>query len=457
MPARGDVVRGAVVRIYPKPLEIGDEEGFTPQRDLFGRAKLGISMSKLVSLSEDPLVIALDGPWGSGKTVFLKMWAGELRKEGHLVIYFDAFESDYIEDAFSAIAGEIVALAESKMPIESTIIDRFKKGAVAVASVVAANAVKLGAKAATRVVTAGILTGNEFEEIKTDIIDESSSLIEKYIENIIKSSANQKKIINNFRDSLSKIPNSISDNGNSNKKLIIIVDELDRCKPAFALQLLERIKHFFSVDGVCFVLGVNVEQLKSSVCCAYGGNIDANIYLQKFIHLCISIPMTDMYGKFSNIEKYIDFISQGDRATSVFRRIIMEYKNKPELSYRMLDRIYIHFKIMWSMLPNNNSPDSVLCCDLMVLKFINPQLYQKARNGSITINDIEYYKNVNINRVFIEMNNYEKWLNYCLSDNLSNELLSFGNNALFDEGYSNRKDIIPHLCRSYIDTLYILK
>ena len=104
------------MRVFPKPLEIGDEEGFTPEKDIFKRAVLGAGMTNLIANVEDPLVIALDGAWGSGKSTFLKMWAGELRKAGYPVIYFDAFENDYIDDAFAALARELLELAEASSP-----------------------------------------------------------------------------------------------------------------------------------------------------------------------------------------------------------------------------------------------------------------------------------------------------------------------------------------------------
>ena len=56
------------------------------------------------------MVIAVDADWGAGKTVFLKMWAGELRKAGIPVVYFDAFANDYVDDALSIRSGIGLAL-----------------------------------------------------------------------------------------------------------------------------------------------------------------------------------------------------------------------------------------------------------------------------------------------------------------------------------------------------------
>jgi hypothetical protein len=74
------------MRIFPRPLEVGPEDGF--KNDSFEKEKLGDALTNLVSNVTDPLVIALDAPWGSGKTTFLKMWAGALRKNGFPVVFF---------------------------------------------------------------------------------------------------------------------------------------------------------------------------------------------------------------------------------------------------------------------------------------------------------------------------------------------------------------------------------
>src|SRR5690242_6307744 len=99
------------MRLFLPEIEIGETEGFTPEKDIFGRAVLGQRLINLIANVSDPLVVAVDAEWGSGKTVFLRMWAGELRKKSYPVIYFDAFQNDYSNDAFGAIAGEIVGLA----------------------------------------------------------------------------------------------------------------------------------------------------------------------------------------------------------------------------------------------------------------------------------------------------------------------------------------------------------
>jgi len=118
------------MRIFPPPLEIQDDEGFAKEKDIFSRATIGRGLTNFVTTVTDPMVIAVDGQWGSGKTTFLKMWAGELRNAGYPVVYFDAFKSDYAEDAFTAIAGEIVSLAQQHRKASSPAAKNFINKAV---------------------------------------------------------------------------------------------------------------------------------------------------------------------------------------------------------------------------------------------------------------------------------------------------------------------------------------
>jgi hypothetical protein len=93
--------------VIPEPLFNLYNEGFTG-KDILKRADTGKRLSSLVESIEDPLVIALDGEWGSGKSFFLKCWVGAHKLENNgqaTTIYFDAFAHDYLEDPLIALTG----------------------------------------------------------------------------------------------------------------------------------------------------------------------------------------------------------------------------------------------------------------------------------------------------------------------------------------------------------------
>ncbi|MEZ6853147.1 P-loop NTPase fold protein [Halodesulfovibrio aestuarii] len=100
------------MRLFPKPLEIGEFEGFTKKKDIFNREDFGIGLQRLFERVDEPLTVILDSPWGTGKSTFIEMWCGHMRQQGFPVIHFDAFKHDHVDDAFGALAGEVFAKAE---------------------------------------------------------------------------------------------------------------------------------------------------------------------------------------------------------------------------------------------------------------------------------------------------------------------------------------------------------
>lgn len=114
------------MRLVPRELEIGPEEGFPPEKNIFNRKPFGEQLTRIVRAVEGPAVLLLDGQWGTGKTIFAKMWLGELTKVAIPTIYFDAFTNDYHDDAFLTVAGEIVARAEELKPRGTRALEKFK-------------------------------------------------------------------------------------------------------------------------------------------------------------------------------------------------------------------------------------------------------------------------------------------------------------------------------------------
>jgi predicted KAP-like P-loop ATPase len=175
------------MRVFPPVLEISDTEGFTKEKDIFHRSGVGKGLTNFVSEVTDPMVIAIDGQWGSGKTTFLKMWAGELRKAGFPVVYFDAFEQDYAEDAFTTIAGEIVSLTQEKK--KADLAEKFVKKAVGAGKVI----IRSGLKLAVKLGTAGALEAKDFGDAADDIAKEVSDVEDKYLGELLTKQKEQKK------------------------------------------------------------------------------------------------------------------------------------------------------------------------------------------------------------------------------------------------------------------------
>ena len=81
------------------------------------------------------------------------------------------------------------------------------------------------------------------------------------------------------------------------EKLVIFIDELDRCKPSFAIEMLERIKHYFDDERIIFVVSLNKEQLIHTISNYYGDEFDSTRYLNRFFDVSINLPELDEYDK----------------------------------------------------------------------------------------------------------------------------------------------------------------
>ena len=84
-------------------------------------------------------------------------------------------------------------------------------------------------------------------------------------------------------------------------KLIVFIDELDRCTPSYAVKLLERIKHYFSIDNVIFVFSVNFMELQHTVNNYYGEKFDSCRYMDRFFDIRIELPPVDKKKYLNNI------------------------------------------------------------------------------------------------------------------------------------------------------------
>ncbi|MDX8354528.1 P-loop NTPase fold protein [Cognatiyoonia sp. IB215182] len=241
----------------------------------------GKRLSKLVENISDPMVIAIDAPWGAGKTVFLKCWVGAhtLENEGTAqTVYFDSFANDYFDDPLISILEAIQNRFEKLGESEPQSVAKLKT----FGSIVARSAVRIAAR---------WVTGNLSEQIVAELGDENlgNAVGEDLNEGAIaKASALFSEATNASQEAFSNFRTALEELS-ATEKLVIVVDELDRCRPDYALSLLEVIKHFFNVPNVHFVLGTNLDALVDSVRARHGSSINAQKYLQKFIS--VTMPL----------------------------------------------------------------------------------------------------------------------------------------------------------------------
>lgn len=367
------------MRIVAKPYQVLDPQA---ERDLFGRKSFGEALANIVENASDPLVIGLDGNWGEGKSTFVKSWQLTLDARNVPNIYIDAFASDYLDDAFMVVASAITDyLTVNAAPKES-------KEFIEKAKQVGAHVLSLTAKIGIRAISAGAVKEadiHDFAKIAEDISKDISTSAEKYIKERLTNHKTEQQSIEHFKAVLSDIPKNLRTPSQS--PLTIIIDELDRCRPSFAVEMLEKIKHLFSVQNVNFLLVINKSQLQESIKATYGANIDAHTYLQKFISIEAVLPKKK--GVDGDIARYCKFLAdQFDIQDTEWAEYFTALGTQLNCSLRELERIYSNLAIL--LLSSNKDADihEPLIATVCVLKVMRPGIFRRLSDEDLTLREM---------------------------------------------------------------------
>jgi hypothetical protein len=260
-----------------KPIQFDSEDPF--KSDLLDRKEEILNLSLLALNVNSPAVIAIDSRWGTGKTTFIRLWEQHLKKEGKSSLYFNAWETDFSDDPLVSFLGEMNEGLSSLIGASNKTHETWERTKAAGKQIA-----KRGIPAAIRVLTAGVVDTDKI--VEDEIVKAAGSLAGDALDNYLQ----QKKAISEFHNALA----SFVDNSAHGKRLIIFVDELDRCRPNYAIALLERIKHLFNIQGLVFVLALDKEQLSHSIGSVYGKGIDSNGYLRRFIDFEYQLKRPDI-------------------------------------------------------------------------------------------------------------------------------------------------------------------
>lgn len=251
--------------------------------DLWDRQRLGIQLTSYVDRLQCGAVLALDARWGEGKTWFVRHWAKHLSDTKHNVIYLDAFANDYLDDPFLVITSEITNIL-SKDKKTKRKVKKLIDLSASVGTALLPSLPKVALTLGLHLVGAGFLGGilqNGYENAQNEIdklSDETSDRIKESIQEKIAGHEAEKKTLEEFKKHLAQTVEKLD------KPLVFIIDELDRCHPDFAIRLIERIKHFFDIPKIVFVLVMSKKQLIMGVKYFYGYDDESSkLYLDKFI------------------------------------------------------------------------------------------------------------------------------------------------------------------------------
>jgi len=407
------------------PVQIDPTKPFN--HDLFKREEFGEGLANLILKFDEPLVISIDAPWGEGKTTFVKMWKGLLDQKKIPAIYVDAFAHDYLDDPFMTVVGAINQYAEENTQQgQQTRMAEFKEKSIKVGG----KLLSVGAKLAAKGTTLGLVGESEwegFKDIQKALSNEAAKGAEEFVKHQLESHKEAQNVVKSFKASLEDLPEHLGDGQNP---LVIIIDELDRCKPTFAVELIEKIKHLFLVPKIVFVLVMNKEQLMEAIRFVYGQNIKAHTYLQKFITIETQLPKksqtqfiasSEIWAYAEHLFKQHQLGSQGRALDEVGWLILLSVSLN--LSLREVEKAMSLVTLYVATSSNNPAIPLRLVGALAVIKVKLPDLFAKLSNSAISgaelFESLPFPKGASVNEIikrdWVRMNSvFETFL---LTDN----------------------------------------
>lgn len=354
--------------------------------DLLDRAAFGKRLSQLMERDSQPLVVALDGAWGSGKSHFLKLWVGTHNQDAEhkaRVVYFDAFARDYLDDPLISL---VAAIARAQDDGEGHASAKTVHNLKSVAVKLAKPAIRIGLAAVTAGVSEGVVAA--WDEVFDKSVEAMSDEAKAALDKLWQREEGRIAAVEGFHKALAELA--------AEQPLILVIDELDRCRPDYALSLLEVVKHFFAVKGVRFVLGVNLEALEHSVRQRYGAGVDAGLYLQKFVHLTVTLPNTPFEDDVDEVApqiRYLRYVAKQLRApVSIIEattKLLSHLLPVAVLSYRDCQRIATRLALLSTEAGVLSGPPAGFLASAIILEILSPENARKRVKNSLTYNHVK--------------------------------------------------------------------
>lgn len=328
--------------------------------DKIGRNSKVFKFISLINRIETSCSISLDSSWGSGKTIFVKQVKMVLDSLNSFKKKSDFTEEqeDSIKNKFSQLVDKYISV-ESIKPHVCVYYDAWENDsdtdplislAYKIAKDFSCEYVFENAPKVQEIVSSSLKTiVSRITNIDVNRIYDDCHFTNK-LEEIEKTKSLEQTISEMF-DSL------LPEHGD---RLIVFIDELDRCKPTYAVKLLERIKHYFTNPKITFVFSTNLQELGNTIKKMYGSDFDADRYFDKFFDLRLSLPQID-------IEQYLNNLGylSHELKTNVLVKIFKKYSFSMREICRFL-KIYELTKIndrAW--MNSSNSENSKYCFNIL--------------------------------------------------------------------------------------------
>lgn len=262
-------------------------------------------------------VLNVNAEWGFGKTFFMRRFADQL-SEQHPVVFIDAWKNDFSDDPYTTVISEIDAFFKKHIPSEDNGEPSKAKKALTAVKRNAGKIMLAAAKGAGKQLLKRAIGGavdeigdmvsehvkaegpvekalekaghTGLEAAEGQLIKISGEILDAFATEKIAEYQAVKESLDQFKASVASLLTEFDKISPLKLPMFVFVDELDRCRPPYAIAMLERIKHLFDVDDIVFVISTDTKQLAHSINGVYGATFDSPRYLQRFFSRTFTLP-----------------------------------------------------------------------------------------------------------------------------------------------------------------------
>lgn len=302
-----------------------------------------------ISQNKRNVCFAINGEWGSGKTWLLDKLEQKLRLQGqegttlnkYFVFHYNCWQYDYYNEPLIAVVAVLLEQIDEEMHLVTDDKKKIIKGTIKAIGLSALNC--LDNKIAE-------VTGIDLKEMIDVVVKQSSDTAADIAEN------HDYDIYFDFNKILSRLSDAL-ESLSKDQTIVLVVDELDRCMPEYAIKVLERLHHiFYKVPNIQVVLAVDKLQLEHTVRQIYGENTDVNRFLSKFIDFELGLSLGEI-GNMLEVEYPLyhscfeesitpfnvsdDFCNQ--LFTGIEIRLCKQIVEKSYLCHRLLSPDNVHY------------------------------------------------------------------------------------------------------------------
>lgn len=336
-------------RLRPPEFEVDCDAPFAADR--LNREESVKSLCSTINSAQLPLVVSVEGAYGTGKSAFLRMCAAQMEKLGASTVEFNAWQQGHTGRPLI----DLVAALTTKLHDKGR-WDKLQE-----------TAKQVGWRLA-RVASRGVFDRNDAED---------ASVFDEWI-----------SVENGIADFKMSLREQVE---NLQGELVILVDELDRCEPLYALDLLNKARHLFDISGVCMVFGVNRQELGHAVQTLYGPTCDVDGYLQRFVDLSVQLrqPTADEWAAYlAGIFEYLPDSSEIlKHETYIAHGLLIFIAENSDGRLRHVEHVVRHANLVLKQ-PDRNSLWPLWIVVMLALRYIDRSIYEQFASGQMGVWDV---------------------------------------------------------------------